>query len=261
MIAIIILSFITVSIVTIQNNSQDTKNRVVEEDKYKLQVETAFSRFEWDFSQIYSPLYFSHHMRDDEYEPESMRILRQKVLQEQSNNTQFSTLSYENLLIPDFKYPEKHTIEFFTSSNRRKIKDIKQSRFAWVRYSLEKDEDNENAKGKNMWVRRFNPQDPFNPEGFNWEDIKAQVLLRNVEKISFEYWSRKRNKWVDNVSLVQNAKNIIYGIKVILEWVDADGFEQTFIRVYRPNFPYFIPEDMYELKKPKELLEKNNGVQ
>lgn len=253
MIAITVLAFITIAIVTIQDNSRETKNRVVEEDKNWLQVETAFSRFEWDFSQIYSPLYFSHEVKIDPYAPEYEKMLVERAIGKANLSRQFNKLSYDGLPIPLFKYPEKHTIEFFTTSNRRKVREIKQSHFAWVRYSLEKDPDaKNNGKGGNMWVRRFNPQDPFNREGFDWEDIKPQVLLRNVEKISFEYWSYERKKWVDNYDLIKDSNHIIYGIKVILEWVDKNGFEETFIKVYRPNFPRFIPEDMYELKKPQD---------
>ena len=254
MIAITVLAFITIAIVTIQDNSRATKSRVVEEDKDWLQVETAFSRFAWDISQIYSPLYFSHEMRVDIFALDFVQLAQSKTQNGAINNAKFNKVSYEGLPIPEINYSDKNSIEFFTTSNRRKIREMKQSHFAWVKYSLEKDEDAaDNSKSANMWIRRFNANDPFNPNGFEWEDIKAQVLLRNVKSLKLEYWSPERKKWVDNPDLVKEGKYILRGIKATLEWVNRNGFEETFVRVYRPNFPMFKAEDMYDLMKPLEV--------
>jgi prepilin-type N-terminal cleavage/methylation domain-containing protein len=59
LIAITLLAFITLGVVNITENAALTMERTGEINKNNLQAETAFSRFEWDFSQIYSPLYFS----------------------------------------------------------------------------------------------------------------------------------------------------------------------------------------------------------
>jgi prepilin-type N-terminal cleavage/methylation domain-containing protein len=59
LIAILLLSFITIGVVTITENAMNTKDRTTQLNEDNLQIETAMSRFEWDFSQIYSPLYFS----------------------------------------------------------------------------------------------------------------------------------------------------------------------------------------------------------
>jgi prepilin-type N-terminal cleavage/methylation domain-containing protein len=59
LIAITILAFITLGVVDITENAALTMERTTEANTNNLQIETAMSRFEWDISQIYSPLYFS----------------------------------------------------------------------------------------------------------------------------------------------------------------------------------------------------------
>ena len=252
MIAITVLAFITIAIVTIQDNSRTTKDRVVEEDKDWLQVETAFSRFQWDFTQIYSPLYFDHEVQIDSYAPEYEQMDQSKTINSSINNNKFKKVSYNGLPIPIIDYKDKTTITFFTTSNRRKVRDMKQSHFAWVQYSLEDNEDApENSKADQMWVRRFKPEDPFNPEDFNWDETRSQVLLRNIKKLAIEYWHPQRKKWVDNhTTLPDSGQFMIRGIRLKMEWVNKNGFEETFVRVYRPNFPNFEPENMYQLKVP-----------
>src|SRR5690606_15709908 len=59
MIAIVLLAFVMFGVVAITENSQNTKDRTVQTDRDNLQIETAMARLEWDFSQIWSPLYYS----------------------------------------------------------------------------------------------------------------------------------------------------------------------------------------------------------
>jgi prepilin-type N-terminal cleavage/methylation domain-containing protein len=59
LIAITIMAFMTMGVVSITQNAADTMDRTTVLNKNNLQIETALSRFEWDFSQIYSPMYFS----------------------------------------------------------------------------------------------------------------------------------------------------------------------------------------------------------
>lgn len=258
LIAITILSFITIAIVTIQSDSRQAKDRVVSEDRDLLQVETAFSRFEWDFSQIYSPFYFSHEMKKDIYAPEYEKSYTERLISSYLQNSRFGMVSFDGHPIPTFQFPDKSSLIFFTTSNRRKQKDIKQSNFAWVKFALEKDEEAEENQGKNKWVRYFVAENPFDKEIIDWENVKGQVLLRNVSSIKFEFWSPTRKKWSDNVDLIKNGKYIIHGIKVTMEWFNKDGIEELFVRVFRPNFPSFNPEDMYEFLKPKEYQTNQN---
>jgi prepilin-type N-terminal cleavage/methylation domain-containing protein len=276
MIAITLLSFIMIAVVSITSSSQTTKDRVLSEDKELLQIETAFSRFEWDFSQIYSPLYFSHEMKKENLDNEDSIIAMERLFELFRSNKSFPKPSYDGLPIPEFTFEDKDTFAFFTTSNRRKLKNIKQSHFAWVQYSLETDreisledgKDSPKVRAKGILTRRFQANDVFNPEGVKWDDLKKQVLLRNVESLKFEFWSPDKKKWVDNIELVTNGKYIIRGVKITLEWMTPEETKLKFVRVYRSLFPKFIPENMYELakqtaaeiaKNEKEEEEKDEG--
>ncbi len=256
MIAIALLSFVVIAIVQITGGAQDTVDRTLLEDKELLQVETAFARFEWDFSQIYSPLYFSHEMRKQADDSEEALLAFDRLLEPYQGRPNFDSLSYDGYPIPRFTFEDKNEITFFTTSNRRKMKNIKQSHFAWVRYLLETDretDEEENADGtktiraKGIWVRKVFTEDAFTNEQIDWSNVKSQVLLRNVEKISFEFWDFENRKWVDNIRLIKDGDKLFRGVRITLVWMSFDNIEQTFVRTFRPLYPHFIPEDLYKL--------------
>ena len=262
LIAITILSFIMVSIITIQDNGIATKERVLVEDRDWLQVETAFSRLEWDFSQIHSPLYYSHEMRISENSTEQEQEVYQMLTAPYMNNDNFAFPSYDGHPVPIFRLENKNTITFFTTSNRRKFKNIKQSNFAWVRYSveeLESDEGSQSNKNKAL-VRYFYPDNPFTPEPIPWDDLKGQVLLRNIENLTIEMWDRDQAKWQENMDIIKNGKYKIEGLKVTLNWIDKDNNPYEFVRILRPLQPHFEPEDMYQLQLEDATKNSSNGA-
>ena len=253
MIAITILSFIMLSIVTITDGSQQTKDRVISEDRHRLQLETAMSRFEWDFSQIYSPLYFSHKMKPQERMSEEQIAAYEFFIDSYSSNNRFKFPSYDGLPVPSFELRDKNTFTFLTTANRRKLKNIKQSHFAWVNYSLENDESNEAEKGRFMLVRRAITHNIFDKDELDWSKTKPQILLRSVESLKIELWNSKTKKWVDNINTIKNGQHLIRGVKLTMEWLDKDQIPRVITRVFRPNFPEFSPEDMYKLKLTSTL--------
>lgn len=266
MIAIAILAFIVTAIVSVTGSSQDTAIRVVEEDRQTLQVETAMSRLEWDISQLYSPLYFSHAMEPSGLSENAGAAYNQMV-DSFSTNERFAFPSYEAIPTPTFKLEDKNTFTFFTTSNRRKFKNSKQSHFAWVRYQLldpaevdSRNEEREEPAGS-VLVRKFSADDVFNGEAIEWDKIKAQVLLRDVEKLVFEFWNEETRKWTDNLSTIKNGIHLVRGIKLTMEWIDSDGIKRTFIRVFRPLFPNFKSENMYKLIKEANAANSNQGQQ
>ena len=259
MIAIAILSFILVAVISVTDSSQETALRVVEEDRSVLQVETALSRFEWDVSQAYSPLYFSHAMEPTGLTENEGEVYNQMV-DKYTTNSRFAFPSYEALPVPTNTLQEKKTLTFFTTSNRRKFKNSKQSHFAWVRYDLvdpadapsfgaEEDPLEEKEEQGQVLIRKFLPSDVFSPEEIHWDDIKSQVLLRNVHKLVYEFWNPETKKWTDNLTTIKDGNHRIHALRVNMEWLDTDGFERKFIRVFRPLFPHFEAENMYKLQK------------
>ena len=49
----------SISVFNIVNQSTDTQERVTKEDQELLEIESALKKLDYDFSQLYTPLYFS----------------------------------------------------------------------------------------------------------------------------------------------------------------------------------------------------------
>ena len=253
LIGLTIISMIMLTIIQFTQSSQDTVIRVTEEDRELLQVETAMARLEWDISQLYTPLYFSQAMSPAGMTEEEGEAYN-RIIDSYTNNSRFSTVSYEGIPIPLFKNPEKSTFEFLSLSNRRKFQDIKQSHFAWIRYTIENDDDRndegnvdeETSKGTFKLIRNFQPNDIFSDEKIDWDDIKQQVLMRKVISLEFEFWNAETQKFTDNLDIIKNGTNLIRAVKVNLKYMDTDNLEKVTERIFRPLFPDFTPEDMYK---------------
>jgi len=265
LIAITVLSFIMLGIVSITSDSQETAETIIKEDLDLLQVETAFSRMEWDFSHAYSPLYHSHPMEPTGLTPNEGEVYN-SIIDRYATNERFAFPSFDGYPVPNNTLEKKESFVFFSMSNRRKVKNIKQSYFSWVKYELvnkreidreidDSASQREDSQGAdNILVRKVIANDVFNSEYLEWDKVKAQVLLRHIQKINFEFWNPATRKWTDNLSTIKDGKHLIRGVKVTLNWVDYTGVEREFIRVFRPLFPNFEPENMYQFLYP------NNGA-
>mgnify|MGYP003574905616 CR=1 FL=1 len=281
LIAISILAFISVGVVTITENAFNTKDRTTEINKNNLQIETAMSRFEWDFSQIYSPLYFSTSMnlsfasgnndmngdgRDDmtgqpvqniqQVTPE-LQNYYQQLMTRFEQNQHFSGISKEGLPIPRFYFPEKNIFEFFTSSNRRKVENARQSFFAWVRYTLAEpvarpdtgvEKNAAIPSGLKSLVRYYTADDPYDDKRIDPNSssttIKAAVLLENVESLEFQFWDYQRKRWETSLRNIQQGEGLIRGVKVIVAWYDSSGLKRTQTRIFRNHWPMVVPQEV-----------------
>jgi prepilin-type N-terminal cleavage/methylation domain-containing protein len=258
LIAITILALISLAVVSITENAALTKERTTEVNENNLQIETAMSRFEWDLSQVYSPLYFSTLLSMNNATmggnvggtggdpagaggvtsgggtpggaaagggnmgPLAQQYFEQLV-QRFERNEHFMGVSKEGFPVPRFYAPEKSVFEFFTTSNRRKVENQKQSHFAWVRYALaeqtqteEEEKNTEMPKSLKSFVRYFSADDPYSEKRINIEDldrVKGAVLLRNVEKLEFQFWDFQRRKWETSLRSIQNGESIVRGVK------------------------------------------------
>lgn len=280
LIAITLLAFISIGVISVTQNAFDTKDRTSEANKNNLQIETAMARFEWDFSQLYSPLFFSTRYRpmnnqnagnnnrnsDNGQDPNANNSgivdpAQQEYAQLLNNryerNEHFIHVSQEGIPIPRFYSPEKNVFEFFTSSNRRKVENSKQSHFAWVRYALitpESDPEIENTlipKGLKNFVRYYTADDPYNEKRINPDDdkIKAVALLENVESLEFQFWDYARKKWETNLGVIQNGESLIRGIKILITWYDSAGFKRSTERIFRNHWPIFTPDEVNTLNQ------------
>jgi prepilin-type N-terminal cleavage/methylation domain-containing protein len=283
LIAITLLAFMTMGVISITQNASDTMDRTTEINRNNLQIETALARFEWDFSQIYSPLFFSTPLNLSQADPygnidtnldgrndnsgaminnntaaataisPELQEYYQRLMQRFEQNEHFSSVSKEGLPIPRFYSPEKNIFEFFTSSNRRKLENTKQSHFAWVRYglgdALKADPDVErNANippSLKTLVRYYSADDPYDDKRINPEDdrVKAAVLLENVESLEFQFWDMDRRKWETNLRTIPNGESLLRGVKIMLTWYDSNGIKRSAERIYRNHWPLEIPQD------------------
>jgi hypothetical protein len=261
LIAITILSFMMFGIVSISTDSLDTKDRVLSEDRETLQVESAFSVFNWDFSQLYSPMFFSTRFtKKNEHDEEAYEALMERY----SNNPNFDAPDKDGLPIPKIVSENKKELLFFTISNRRKIEDSKSSKFAWVKYqliSVEKNEDNEFDTGQAI-ARYFKAKDPYSNEKFDTENIKPQILLKNLKELKFEFWNPSTQKFVNDLSTVPNGNTKLDAVRLSFTWIDKVGSEREEERIFRVNWPYFDPaEDEREIAKanPTAANTQNNN--
>jgi prepilin-type N-terminal cleavage/methylation domain-containing protein len=307
LIAITLLAFITLGVVSITEDATNTKDRTIEINKNNLQVETAMSRFEWDFSQIYSPLYFSQVMNmqtlmqagaqagaqggvpggpqggqaggadgggDDGaaggagaagtqgggMNPQMQAHLQeyfQRLVQRFERNEHFMAVSQEGLPVPRFFSPDRQTFEFFTSSNRRKRENVRQSHFAWVRYALAEprprndQETNPNIpQGLRSLVRYFSPDDPYGDRRIDPQQVKASVLLENVERLDFQFWDLGRRKWETSLRAIPQGENVIRGVKMSVTWYDSMGIKRSTTRIFRNHWPLVVPANNQQPGRP-----------
>jgi len=292
LIAISLLAFITIGVVTIVQNAGDTMERTTEINKNNLQIETALSRFEWDFSQIYSPTYFSTPLNmatadqfgnnnndlnndgKDDNDPSKpvtplapvtpeLQEYYQRLIARFEQNQHFASVSKEGLPIPRFYAPEKNIFEFFTSSNRRKLENTKQSHFGWVRYSLGEaiKRDNDEEKNPNIpqslktLVRYFSADDPYSDKRLDPEDaerVKGAVLLENVESLEFQFWDMRTRKWETSLRTIPGGENSLRGVKLMITWYDSTGNKRSATRIYRNHWPMEVPQDTLTTPQPTQ---------
>lgn len=279
LIAITILAFMTMGVVSITQNAADTMDRTTTLNKNNLQIETALSRFEWDFSQIYSPMYFSsplnlgsadqlangNDLNGDGVDDKTNQPIQntpltpqlqeyyQRLVQRFESNEHFRAISKDGLPIPRFHSPDKNTFEFFTSSNRRKMQNTRQSHFAWVKYSLGEavsrpDEEKNPAIPQSLktLMRYYSADDPYDDKRLdteNAERVKGSVLLENVESLEFTFWNPQSRKWESGLTTIQGGESLLRGVKLAVTWYDSTGFKRSVSRIYRNHWPMVVPTD------------------
>ncbi len=287
LIAITLLGFITLGVVSVTQDAMNTKDRTTEKNVNILLIETALARFEWDLSQIYSPLYFStvlnlqqqglpqttnqdinnDGVNDTQTGGGTQQPLQpaliayyQQMMSRFERNERYVGVSKEGLPIPRFYAPDKNTFEFFTSSNRRKIENTKQSHFAWVRYTLAEQDMTGREKvhpemppSVKSLVRYFTADDPYDDKRIDLTSasnpIKGAVLLENVESLEFQYWDLKRRKWETSLRTIENGETVIRGVKMIVTWWDSQG-KRSIQRTFRPHWQLVVPQDATQTTTP-----------
>lgn len=248
LIAILILSFISLGAYKMIDESTDTKDRVTTEDRNLMSTLTAMNRIEADFNEIYSPLYSfpkqTVQTNNDPYADTNT-----------SFNSTFEGKTTNGMKIPNITSEEKGSITFLSRVNRRKIAETKESDFVWIKYSVKATQDEEDRKiGGYDLIRQTISTDPFQ-QSLNWSDVKEQVVLSNLKSFEFQFYDEKNKKYVTSLSDLNENKNNLRNIKVLFTWVNGDKNEFKYEKVFRILMPYFNTK-LDELKNGSAT---NNG--
>ncbi len=260
MVAITIMAFMTLGIYSLLDSGQQTRDTVISEDRDYLQAYTALFRLKSDIEQLWSPLYYSSTKLKSQKESQAYNTENQEGKNAPISSQLFPKASVKGHPTPLIENEDKSTLAFFTTSNRRKMQDQKESRFAWVHYSLENEETpaaDTSSAGLSQLVRRFKAHDPYAGD-VDLTQIRGHVLMRGIKSLAFEFWDPEKKKWQERLKDLPNLDQMApRGIKIVIEWQDLSQQEYVHVRVYRPNWPYFdVIKD--EKIKQKALKKKTS---
>jgi uncharacterized membrane protein YgcG len=123
------------------------------------------------------------------------------------------------------------------------VADTKESRFAWVKYSvraMEPDPENpdDSTAGLSELVRQTITTDIFNPTQ-DWSKPKFQVVMERIKSLEFSFWDERGKKYTTSLQELNENKNLIRSLKVSIVWIDDDKNEQKIEKAFRVLFPYF----------------------
>lgn len=271
LIALTLLSMMMVFGYQMISSSTDTKERITEDDRDLLALEFALYRIEQDVSQIYSPLFHSGMKSIDSslYEEENQTLDRQDQNPTQFQPTKkFPLMTARGHLVPAIENEDKSTFIFFSAANRRKVQDSKQSRYAWIRYSLETDEKTEEEKlreeesgaerGEYKLVRQIVTENIYTPE-HEWDKVREQTLLRSIKSLEIQYWSQRQEKFVSSLRELNENANSLRMIKILMVYINNLGNEVEIERMFRVSWPFFDPQkDIQSIKASKNKTDGEN---
>ena len=253
LIAITILAFIMLSIVTVTNSSLDNKELVIGEDRELLQIETAFDRLNWDFSQIYTPLYHTQKFKIDRKKRRESRRKKNKLFENPlyRGERRFKGPDFFGRPIPTIKQEGKEGIEFYTKAHRRRFENVHESEFAWVRYEFRpyRGED-EKKKGLFELVRYYSSKDIYDGD-LDLRSLQGVVLLNNVSSYSFKFWDDRAKKWEEslNLAMSKDSDGVLRGLKLEIKWKrSGDQVEEFSSRALRTIWPHFAPKNLNKIK-------------
>jgi prepilin-type N-terminal cleavage/methylation domain-containing protein len=239
LISILLLAFISLQTFKLVENSTNTKENILREDRALLQSLVATGRLDSDISQLYSPLY-SYGKANPTTDPDGA------YLDNSSLKGTYDGKAKNGMIIPQFESTDKSTITFLTTSNRRKIAEVKESRFSWVRYSMRRSEKSDDGpindkapiEAENELVRQTISTNIYS-SNLNWSDVKSQILMTQIKSIEFSFWNDLTKKFTSSILDLNENKNSVRSIKMQLVWMDEENHEQKIEKIFRILHPYF----------------------
>lgn len=269
MIAVTLLAFVMIGIITVTENSMNAKDRTIQVNKDNLAIENAISRLEWDLSQLYSPLYFST-ITQKVLDPSVNQCTNcQDLFQYYENNPRFKSPSVDGLPIPIYNSKDKTEFIFLTSSNRKKIVKAKQSYYSWIQYSLGEDRvypdddstETKTPKTSKALIRKVINEDIFKNDSLDFENTRPMYLLSNVETLEFSFWNHQTRKYESSLTTIPLGQHLLRGIKVDISWLDSNGNKRSTSRLFRPLWTFFDAQALAQANNQNNTnLNSNNNT-
>ena len=259
LIAITILSLLMVSIFSIVDNSSNTTQRVTTEDRELLGLQVGLMRLEKDLELIHSPLYFGiSKVEDNKLFKKNYLSKPPKEGEERPTmdttgypNDNFDNLSVSNKPIPKILNEEKGSLIFMASSNRRLIKNTKQSNLMWVRYRVattqtdEGDEKNEDAPYS---LTRTVISKNVYESNMDWEKAKEYAVINNLKEFTFEFYNPEKKDFVTSLKELNALKSTPRLIRIKMTHISTAGDTTDIERTVRVLWPQFDAKEALKEK-------------
>lgn len=269
LIAIVILSFLMLSIFQIIDNSSASNYRIQNEDRALVQFESAMNIIQTDIEYMYTPLFFETNQKADEAAYKKAFLAEQgstpssyQVDDSYNEPVQlgdnFVEYSASNIPIPKFINENKTSIAFMTSAGRRLVKDTKQSNLYWVIYELRDNPEPINKEAPYILTRATVREDIYNPN-LDLKEAKPHPILDNVKSLEFSFYNTESKKFVESTRLLDNDLNTPRLIKIKVEIEGPEGDTLFANRVFRPLFPVVDTIDMLKKKYVKSASKTPTG--
>ncbi len=257
LIAISLLAMISLGITSLMTGSLVTTDEIKAEDQDRLSIETFFNRFEYDFQHQYSPLFFSNihpkflgfqNIEESELPAEEMAKL-QAIRTRYQSSERFSFPSTNMLPIAVLRSNQPDEFTFIAESNNKfsgSEPGERYSRFHWVRYSVGPSE-REGVTGNSIFRESW-PANLYyeqRPEG--GPPTVRYAVLDHVISFSVTFWNPENREFIRNLNEIPGGEHFLRAIKIDLAYQNIYEQEEIYSRIYRPLFPFFIPESQDEI--------------
>ncbi len=265
LISIVLMGFVALTTYQITDSSINTKENVTKEDREIMQILTMLNRLDSDFQESFSPLFFDAKNSPQSIDDNSNTTYSNDISYFESNKN-FSAKTKSGHLIPYYVAEEKGSLQFLSTVHRRRIEGKKESRFAWIKYSLRatvdgnSDDSTESEKrADNELIRQIYTSDIYGKE-IDWDKVPTQVVITNIKELEFQFWDERTKKFTSNINDLNENRYNIRAVKISFTWIDPDKNEQKFEKNFRTLWPYFNPkqdEMLNNLNDPSNPFNSN----
>lgn len=209
LIAIVLLTFISLGIYQATNNAFRIRNVLTTQGDFYNEIRLAMGILGKDISQIFNPKVFqpkeektttpskgSAVPKDDrQKEFDLRRKLEESVGPAANYETRHWSPMMDEVGIRHSKFlGDSETVSFLSSTNFRVYKDSKESIFTKIDYRLDDDPSEDRIEGTRMLVKVENPN-AFDVSGNDEKFNRVYPLIRGVKEMKLRYYHQEKDKW------------------------------------------------------------------